>query len=251
VALVTGGGSGIGRAIAGALARRGAAVAVAGRRREVVEEAAAAIEDAGGRALAIAGDVARPADGERMVAETVERFGALHLLVNNAGIARAGPLDEMSPEVVDALIDVDLKGPIHVTRAALPQLRAQRDAGGAAVINVSSSVTLHPVAGRSVYAAAKAGVDMLTRCWALDLAADRIRVNAICPGVVRTPLFATMMPPAVVERFLRQIAGHTPLGRVGEPDDVARLACFLADPENDWLTGAVIPLDGGLSLRGG
>jgi NAD(P)-dependent dehydrogenase (short-subunit alcohol dehydrogenase family) len=129
-------------------------------------------------------------------------------------------------------------------------LRQHAQAGGAAVINISSSVTQGVVKNFSVYSAAKAGVDMLTRCWALDFAPDRIRVNAICPGVVETPILATLMPQEAIAGALANFAQATPLGRVGQPADIAELALFLASPQSAWLTGAVIPHDGGLSLVG-
>ncbi len=248
VALVTGGGSGIGKGIAQALAEAGAAVVLCGRRHQVIEEAAEEIRDAGGRALAVAADVAQEDDAERLVAAAVAEYGALHVLVNSAGIARVGPLADMSSEEIDAVIDVDLKGPIWMIRAALPELRKHKGSGGASVINVSSSVTRGALPNYSVYSAAKAGLDVLTRCLARDLAPDRIRVNAINPGVVETPIFETMMPAKAVERALESLSRQTPLGRVGQPEDVARLALYLAGPQSAWMTGAVIPLDGGLSL---
>ncbi len=248
VALVTGGGSGIGQAIAATLAASGSRVAISGRRREVLDAAVAAIADDGGEALAVAGDVARRQDAARMVAETVAVWGGLHVLVNNAGVAPVGPLAQMADADIDAVVDIDLKGPIHVTRAALPHLRSHRDDGGAAVINISSSVTQSVVVNTSVYSAAKAGVDQLTRCWALELAPDRVRCNAICPGIVDTPILRARMPAAAAERFLRQAARLTPLGRPGRPDDIAALALYLAGPESEWMTGAVITLDGGISL---
>jgi 3-oxoacyl-[acyl-carrier protein] reductase len=250
VALVTGGGSGIGRGIAAAFAAAGAAVAVTGRRREVVEAAAAQIRAGGARAVAVQGDVAREDDARRMVEETVRELGTIHVLVNNAGLARRGPIGEMPSADVDAVIDVDLKGPIRMIRAALATLASHQETGGASIVNVSSSMTFSVVPDASVYSAAKAGLDMLTRCLARDLASVGVRVNAICPGVVETPIFETMMPRRLVGRVLRRVAAQTPLGRVGQPSDVARLALFLASPEAAWMTGAVIPLDGGLSLVG-
>jgi NAD(P)-dependent dehydrogenase (short-subunit alcohol dehydrogenase family) len=250
VALVTGGGSGIGRAVAAALAAAGARVAVSGRRRQPLDAAVKEIEGSGGEALAVAGDVAESADARRMVEETVAAWGGLHVLVNNAGIARVGPLGEMSDEDLEAVIDVDLKGPILVTRAALAHLRRHKDDGGASVINISSSVTHSVLPNYSVYSAAKAGVDQLTRCWALELARDRVRCNAILPGIVETPIFATMMPEAAAGRFLEQAASFIPLGRPGRPEDVARLALYLAGPGGEWMTGALITLDGGVSLAG-
>lgn len=248
VALVTGGGSGIGRAIAHTLADAGAKVVLSGRRQDVVATVAKEIEAAGGQALAVAGDVAKPEDCRRMVAATVAAFGSLGLLVNNAGIARAGAIEQCSEEDVHALIDIDLKGPIWMIQAALGELRRQGEAGGSSIINISSSVTCQPVPNFSVYSAAKAGLDMLTRCLARDLASDRIRVNAIRPGVVATPILATMMPEKTVDRALSSFAQQTPLGRVGQPEDVARLALYLASPNAAWMTGSVLTLDGGISL---
>lgn len=247
VALITGGGSGIGLGIAQALLEAGAQVVITGRDADKLERAIASL-GVRERTHAVTGDVARPDDAARMVDGTITAFGRLDIVVNNAGIALGGPLEEMTAERIDAVIDIDLKGPMHVTRAALPHLRARRDDGGASVVNISSSVTQHPLPNYSLYSAAKAGLDMLTRCWARDWASDRIRVNALCPGVVRTPIFETVMPAAGVDRFLRELAQQTPLGRVGEPADIARLIRFLVGPEGDWVTGAVIPIDGGLSL---
>lgn len=248
VALISGGGTGIGLATAKALADAGAAVAITGRREQPLAEAAGMLQAHGARALAIPGDVAQVADTERMVGETITAFGALHILINNAGIATGGPLAEMDEATVDALIDIDLKGPIHLTRAALEHLSAHGDEGGAAIVNVSSSVTQHPLPAYSVYSAAKAGLDMLTRCWARELAAQRIRVNAVCPGVVRTPIHNGHGGATEVEAFLEAIGNQTPLGRVGEVDEIAGLIRFLATPDSAWMTGAVIPFDGGLSL---
>ena len=249
VALVSGGGTGIGEAIALACARAGAAVAISGRRPGVLEAAASAIEkETGARVLAIAGDVTRRADCERMVGETVARLGGLDVLVNNAGVSRGGPLGSMSEETVHEVVDVDLKGPVFLAQAALPHLTKSGEARRASILNISSSVTVHPVPNYSVYSAAKAGLDMLTRCWAIELAPARIRVNAILPGIVRTPVFETMLPSAAIEQHLARFERLTPLGRIGEPEDVARLALFLSSSASAWTTGAVIPIDGGLSL---
>jgi NAD(P)-dependent dehydrogenase (short-subunit alcohol dehydrogenase family) len=179
VALISGGGTGIGEAIARAFARAGATVAISGRRRDVLEAAANGLEkETGGCVLAIAGDVANRADCERMVAETVSRFGGLDILVNNAGVSRGGPIGSMGEEAVHEVVDVDLKGPVFLTQAALPHLTKSGETRRASILNISSSVTVHPVPNYSVYSAAKAGLDMLTRCWAIELAPARIRVNA-------------------------------------------------------------------------
>lgn len=250
VALVTGGGSGIGEGIARRLAHAGAAVAISGRRKKPLERVAADIAEVGGRALPVTGDVRQPDDVRRMVAETVSAFGALHILVNNAGIARGGPVAAMSDDDIEAVIDIDLKGPIHAMRAALPHLRRHKNDGGASVINISSSVTQSVLTNYSVYSAAKAGLDQLTRCWGLELASERIRVNGICPGIVDTPIFETVMSQGDAMSFIRSSASSTPLGRVGTPRDIAELALFLASDKGEWMTGSIVTMDGGISLAG-
>lgn len=250
VALVTGGGSGIGEGIARAMAREGAAVVISGRRLEPLGSVVEAIEAEGGQALAVAGDVAVAGDAAAMVERTVEAYGGLHVLVNNAGIARGGPVEGMPEADIDAVIDIDLKGPVHMVRAALPHLEAQGLDGGASVINISSSVTQTVVGNYSIYSAAKAGLDQLTRCWGLDFAPKGIRVNAICPGIVDTPIFETVMSAAAARRFVKSSAKTTPLGRPGQPADVAGLALYLASEQSAWMTGAILTLDGGLSLAG-
>lgn len=250
VALVTGGGSGIGEGITRALAAAGAAVAISGRRQETLGAVVSDLRGSGARALAVVGDVQSPTDAARMVEATVAEWGSLHILVNNAGIARGGPIDQMSEADIDATIDIDLKGPMHMIRAALPQLREHREGDGAAVINISSSVTQTVLRNYSVYSAAKAGLDQLTRCLALDLAADRVRINAICPGIVDTPIFETVMPEAAARRFVRSAGSSTPLGRAGQPADIAELALYLASARSGWMTGSILTLDGGISLAG-
>ncbi|PYU17590.1 MAG: hypothetical protein DMG29_00760 [Acidobacteria bacterium] len=244
VALITGGGTGIGRACALQFSRESARVAVAGRRREPLAAVVAEIQAAGGQALSASCDVAKSEQVERTIREVVAQFGALHVLVNNAGILHVGSIEETSEAEWDRLMDVDLKGVFLVSRAALPELRKS----GGAIVNIGSVLGLVGMKKRAAYAAAKGGVTMLTKAMALDHAQEGIRVNCICPAIVETDLVQTILsqaPDRVAAVRLR--TAQIPLGRMGKPEDVAALAVFLASEESSWLTGAAIALDGGLT----
>jgi NAD(P)-dependent dehydrogenase (short-subunit alcohol dehydrogenase family) len=245
VALITGGGTGIGRACALQFSREGARVAVAGRRREPLDAVVAEIQAAGGQALSASCDVAKSEQVERTIREVVAQFGALHVLVNNAGILHVGSIEETSEAEWDRLMDVDLKGVFLVSRAALPELRKS---GGGAIVNIGSVLGLVGMKKRAAYAAAKGGVTMLTKAMALDHAQEGIRVNCICPAIVETDLVQTILSQAPGrEVAVRLRTAQIPLGRMGKPEDVAAMAVFLASEESSWLTGAAIALDGGLT----
>ncbi len=244
-ALITGGGTGIGRACAVLFAREGAKVAVAGRRAEPTAAVAAEISGAGGEALAAACDVTKSAEVERAVQSVVARFGRLDVVVNNAGAVLAATAEETSEADWDRLLGVNLKGTFLVSRAVLPELRK---AGGGVIINIGSVLGLVGMKQRAAYAAAKGGVTLLTKAMALDHAHEGIRINCICPSLVETELirelFSVVPDP---EAHRRQRIAQIPLGRLGRPEDVAQLALFLASEESSWLTGAALPLDGGLT----
>ncbi len=245
VAFLTGAGTGIGRACAELFAREGARVALAGRRREPLAATAQAIAGAGGEALVVPCDVTRTADVEQAIAATVERFGRLDVVVNNAGALLVATAAETSDEEWDRLMEVNLKGPFLVSRAAVQQMR---QTGGGAIVNIGSVLGLVAMPKRAAYAASKGGVTQLTRAMAIDHAAEGIRVNCICPSIVETELVQglfTSQPDPAAARAAR-IQG-IPLGRFGQPVDVAQLALFLASEESSWVTGAAIPLDGGLT----
>ena len=245
VALITGGGTGIGRAIAVAFAREGASVAVAGRRLEKVKEVASAIEKQGGSALALQCDVSRAQDAERAISETAKKFGKLDVLVNNAGTLSVSTVDTITEEDWDRVISVNLKGPFLTSRAALKEFRKN---GGGTIVNIGSVLGLVAMKDRAAYCASKGGVTMLTKAMALDHAHENVRVNCICPSIVETELVKGLFDDSEQGKRLKQSRmGTIPLGRFGKPADVADLAVFLASDESSWLTGTAIPLDGGLT----
>jgi NAD(P)-dependent dehydrogenase (short-subunit alcohol dehydrogenase family) len=233
VALVTGGGTGIGRATAHALIEAGWAVTVSGRRPAILEQVVAGF---GERGLAVVGDVASEEDCRRMVDETVARFGRLDLLVNNAAIFSVTPLVEEEEASWRHQFDVNLNGPWYLCRLAHPHLKAS----GGSVINVLSTLAHKAGVSLSTYACSKAALEMLGRCLALEWAGDGIRVNAVSPGVVDTPLH----PPGGAE----SMAASHPLGRIGQPEEVAAAILFLASDASCWTTGANLDVDGGIRI---
>jgi NAD(P)-dependent dehydrogenase (short-subunit alcohol dehydrogenase family) len=244
-ALITGGGTGIGQAIAVAFAREGASVAVAGRRLEKVKQVAAKIEKQGGASLALQCDVTRINDAERAITETAKKFGKVNVLVNNAGALSVSTVDTISEEDWDRVITVNLKGPFLMSRAALKEFRKN---GGGTIVNIGSVLGLVAMKDRAAYCASKGGVTMLTKAMALDHAHENVRVNCICPSIVETELVKGLFNDSEQGKRLKQSRmGTIPLGRFGKPADVAELAVFLASEESSWLTGAAIPLDGGLT----
>ncbi len=244
-ALITGGGTGIGRACALLFAREGARVAVAGRSAEPLRAVVAEIERAGGQALAVTCDVTQVEQVERAVRAAVERFGALNVVVNNAGVLTLGSVEQTPESEWARVLGVNLTGTFLVSRAALPELRK---AGGGSIVNIGSLYGLIGLKNRAAYAASKGGVAQLTRSMALDHAHEGIRVNCVCPAIVETEMiqqvFASQPDPAALRR---QRIEQIPLGRMGRPEDVAQLALFLASDESSWMTGVALPLDGGLS----
>lgn len=242
---MTGGGTGIGKAIALACAREGAKVAVAGRRKEKLQETVRELEKQGWNGLAITCDVSNSKDAERAVHEAAKNFGKLNVLVNNAGVLHVATIEGTSEAEWDRLMTVNLKGPFLMCRAALPEFRR---AGGGTIVNVGSVLGLIGMKDRAAYCASKGGVTLLTKAMALDHAHEGVRVNCICPSVVETELVAGLFSGSDEGKALRSARiSQIPIGRMGRPADVAELAVFLASEESSWLTGAAIPLDGGLS----
>jgi NAD(P)-dependent dehydrogenase (short-subunit alcohol dehydrogenase family) len=247
-ALVTGGGSGIGRATAELFAREGAAVVVSGRRQAELEETVRLCEKAGGRAGLVQGDVARPADAERMVRETVAALGGVDVLVNNAGmIVRNASVTSVAIEDWQRVLDVDLTGPFLVSRFALPGMVAA--ARGGSVVHVSSVAGILGDPNMAPYNAAKGGLNLLTKNMALDYAPHRIRVNAVCPGRIATDMPKSRLKPGDDWEAIQAAWGkNIPLGRVGRPEDVAQAILFLASDESAWITGTTLVIDGGATI---
>src|SRR5437764_11873688 len=245
VALITGGGTGIGRAIALAFAREGASVTVAGRRLEKLREVISEVQKQGGAGLAMECDVSRAKDVERAVKGTVERFGRLNVLVNNAGTLHVSTVEGISEEEWDRVMAVNTKGPFLTSRAVLPEFRK---CGGGAIVNIGSVLGLVAMKDRAAYCASKGGVTMLTKAMAIDHGHENIRVNCICPSIVETELVKGLFDQSEQGQALRKARVATiPLGRIGQPVDVAEMAVFLASEESSWLTGTAIPLDGGVT----
>lgn len=244
VALITGGGVGIGAAVARRFAREGAGVVITGRRKDVLERLAGEIERERGRALAVAGDVTDETHIRDVVSQAVRTFGKLNVLVNNAGILTAGPMvHETDDATWNDQIAVNVTGVFRMTRAVIPEMLK---AGGGAIVNVSSIAALVGIPAIAAYSASKGAINALTRCVAVEYAKQGIRCNAICPGLVDTPMAA----PLIQDRDrLAQVLAVYPQGRVGTPEEVAALILYLASDESAWMTGSLIPIDGGMTAQ--
>jgi NAD(P)-dependent dehydrogenase (short-subunit alcohol dehydrogenase family) len=223
IAIVTGAGSGIGRACALALACEGARVALVGRRKERIEDAA---REAGASAIAIAADVSKQTDIERVIERTVGAFGGLNVLVNNAGILHPGTVEQITEQQWDETFNTNVRGLWLLSRAVLPHMRK---AGGGSIINMASVLGINGARLRSVYAASKGAVILLTKCMAIDHGPEKIRVNAICPSFVETELTAGYLKTVADPDAVRweRIKVH-PIGRLGQPEDMAGLTVYLA-----------------------
>ncbi len=240
VALVTGAGRGLGRKISQFLATAGARVACVDISAELAAETVRLIQEAGGTAMALPCDVTDSQRVQAVVEEVVETWGGVHILVNNAGITRDGMLLRMKDEQWDAVLAINLRGTFLFTRAAArPMLKQQRGR----IINIASVSGLMGNPGQANYSASKAGVIGFTRTVARELASRNITVNAVAPGFI-----ATDMTASLGEEVLERIRKETPLGRLGDPEDVAYAVLFLASEAAAFITGHVLTVDGGLSV---
>jgi NAD(P)-dependent dehydrogenase (short-subunit alcohol dehydrogenase family) len=249
VALVTGAGSGIGRATAELFAAEGAAVAVVDLRADAAGDTAAKIVADGGTAVAITANVAVADEVDRAVEDAVRALGRLDVLYNNAGVPSSGSVADATEEDWDRCFAVNVKGTFLVSRAAVPHLDAS---GGGSIVNQGSVAALVGVPDFAAYCAAKGAVVALTRSMAVDLAPRRIRVNVICPGTVYTPLMEPMLRTrggGDLDAGLAKTVTKYPIGRLGTPEEIARVALFLAGDEASFVTGSVLAADGGMTAQ--
>ena len=246
VSLITGGGTGIGAATARLMAQEGAFVAVAGRRTDSLNDVVKSIEDSGGSAVALTGDVIRSQDCQRFVDETVKRFGHLNILVNNAGTSTVGTALETDPGQWHQVMDTNATGTFMMCRCGLPHMMK---AGDGSIVNISSVSGIRGNRQRAAYNASKGAVCNLTKNLAVDFGRHGVRVNAVLPGLVETdmPRYFMTLDGRTWEEVVDGALPKYPLGRIGKPEDIARCAVFLASDEAAWITGQLISVDGGLT----
>ena len=250
VAIVTGAGRGIGRAIAERLAAQGVAVCITDIDEEPARIAAAELEAAGAQAVAVAGNVCDLGHCQAAARIAAERFGGLHILVNNAGLTRDAMIHKMSDAEWDLVNGVVLRGTFNCIRAAAPWFRDREHSGSRRIVNIASVAGIHGSVGNANYAAAKAGVIALTRTVAREWARFGVTVNAVAPGYVETRLTAVRSdaddPYGIPEEVRDALLKRIPVGRGGTPQDIAHAVAFFCSPESDYITGQVLEVDGGL-----
>jgi NAD(P)-dependent dehydrogenase (short-subunit alcohol dehydrogenase family) len=243
IAIVTGGGSGIGRATAKLFAQEGAKVVVAEYHTETGQDAVRAIQDSGGQALFVGVDVSNSAEVGHLVQETLDAYGGIDILFNNAGVLLFGTVLDTTEEDWARLMSINLTGAFLCSRAVMPHMIRR---GGGAIINVTSSTGAHDAAANiAAYVASKGGVALLTKAMAIDHAADNVRVNAIAPGPTDTPMLRRALTPEEIEIF----AATFPMQRLGRPEEVAEAVLFLACEEASFITGAILAVDGGQTAQ--
>lgn len=245
VVIITGGAGGIGKATAQRFLARGAKVVLNGRREKFLTDAARELDPSGQRVAIAVGDISRIETAKHVVKTAVERFSGVDILINNAGIFSPKPFMDHTEDDFDNYINVILKGTFFASQSVVPEMRKR---GGGAIVNTGSMWASQAIGATpsSAYSAAKAGCHALTRNLALELAKDNIRVNTVAPAVVETPVYNTFLTPQQVAEVLPTFNAFHPLGRNGQPRDIAAAILFLASDDASWITGVVMPVDGGV-----
>ncbi len=235
-AIITGGGSGIGLSCAQLFAEEGANVVIFGRTKDRLEKAAASI---GEKALAVSGDITKIEDTDNLAKITIETFGQIDILVNNAGVFEASPVHEMDEAIWNSTFETNLNGVFRLTRTALKQMLEQKSGS---IINISSILSTIAIPGTAAYSASKGALDQFSRVIAVEYGKEGIRSNCVCPGMIETEMTEEMR---MDEELVAEIKKGYPLGRFGVPREVAHTCLFLASDESSFITGAVVPVDGG------
>jgi NAD(P)-dependent dehydrogenase (short-subunit alcohol dehydrogenase family) len=245
VAIVTGGSSGIGKEVARQLVAHGASVVLSGRDEDKLRSVAKEVSPDPSQVRVLAGDIGSPATGAALVDLAEKTFGGLDILVSNAGVFRPKPFVELTEQDYDWFLNTILKGKFFVAQAAA---KAMKKRGGGAIVHTGSMWALQAIGATpsAAYSAANAGVHALVHNLALELAPDKIRINAVAPAVVETPIFSTFLSKDEVSKLLPTFNAFHPLGRIGQPGDVASAILFLASDESSWITGTILPVDGGV-----
>lgn len=245
IAIVTGGGSGIGKQVAVQLVAQGAKVVINGRNEEKLSEAARQIDASGASVAAVAADIAQPSTARKLVEAATQKFGGVDILINNAGVFAPKPFLEQTEAEYDRFVDIILKGKFFMAQEAA---KAMQKRGGGVIIQTGSMWALQAIGATpsAAYSAANAGVHQLVKNLALELADSKIRINAVAPAVVETPVYNTFMTDEQVSETLPTFNAFHPIGRNGQPGDIADAILFLASDRAEWITGTVLPVDGGV-----
>jgi len=239
-AIITGGGSGIGQACAWAFYQEGANVVLFGRREDKLKETA---QELGSRAMTVSGDMTRSEDLDRLVQETLSKFHRIDILVNNAGLFKGAPLHEISDEQYDEMMNINMRAVFQLTRRVLPVMMEQKNGN---IIHISSILGIIAVPQVAVYNISKGALNQFSRSIAVEYGSYGIRSNSICPGLIETDMTADLMKD---EALMQEWSKGYPIGRFGKPEDVASACLFLASDESSFITGTVLPVDGGFTAQ--